>query len=143
MTADKPTISDRLDALADEIGDQDPISRRATLLVAIAHDTRDRDVWGGDRAITWWERFPDKIRAGCYGGPTLAHWWERMCRTLGCTQPRRIEDRQALAAAISAGDDQEVLTVLRTRPEALALRVRLSMPTRPKPDQTDRQESLL
>src|SRR5690606_3790345 len=72
-------IQQMLDALADEIGVLDPVSARAELLVAVAHECRDRGVWGGDRALTYWDRLPEKVRAACYAGPSLADWWQRMC----------------------------------------------------------------
>ena len=118
------TMLDRLHA---QIGAPDQVTARATLLVATAHHTRDRDVWGGDRAITYWDRLPDRVRTGCYRGPLLAHWWESMCRTLGSGQPTVIEDRVALAQALAAGSDAAVLTELRTQTEALCLRVRLAV----------------
>lgn len=121
------TLTAMLDRLDIELGPADPITRRATLLVAAAHQTRDRDVWGGDRAITYWDRLPDRVRTGCYRGPLLAHWWESMTRTLGCSQPTQMDDRVALAAALGAGDDAAVLAELRTQTEALCLRVRLAV----------------
>lgn len=121
------TLNVLLDRLDHELGPTDPITRRATLLVAAAHHTRDRDVWGGDRAVTYWDRLPDRVRTGCYRGPLLAHWWESMTRTLGCGQPSLMDDRIALAAAIGGGNDAAVLAELRTQTEALCLRVRLAV----------------
>lgn len=121
------SVMTMLDRLHAEIGVPDEVTARATLLVAMAHHTRDRDVWGGDRAITYWDRLPDRVRTGCYRGPLVAHWWESMCRTLGAGQPSILEDRVALAQTIAAGGDGEVLTELRTQTEALCLRVRLAV----------------
>lgn len=121
------TITDQLDALAQQAGAVDGSTAVAERLVALAHTTRDRDVWGGDRAITYWEHLPDKVRAATYAGPTIAAWWERMCRQLGCTQPARAEDRLLLAQCISCGDDRAVLDVLASQPQALCLRVRISV----------------
>jgi hypothetical protein len=116
----------RLRALDDEYGPLDDDSNAALILVGVAHDTRDRTVWGGDRAITYWSRLPEKVRAACYAGPHVADWWERAVRLLGCSQPSRQEDRAAVAQII--GQDQPgVLRVLRTNPEALCLRVRLAI----------------
>lgn len=125
--ADRPTIGEMLATSAADIGAINGPSARAELLIAVAHETRDRDVWGGDRAITYWDRLPEKIRSACYRGPTLAAWWEAVTRTLGCAQPRRAEDRRALAACLSAGDDQAVLRQLREHTEMLCLRVRLAV----------------
>lgn len=123
---DPTTYRARLDRLATEVGPVDGPEATAELLVLAAHDTRDWDTWGGDRAITYWDRLPAKILAACYRGPTLAHWWQAITGTLGCTPPRRIEDRTAVAAALACGDDRAVLDVLRTRPEVICLRVRLA-----------------
>lgn len=121
----QPPIQAMLDRLAVDVGPSP--DRTAELLVAIAHDRRDRSVWGGDRAITYWDRLPDRVRTACYAGPTVAHWWERMCRQLGCTQPSKQEDRMALAEALGCGRDAAVLEVIRANTEALCLRVRLSI----------------
>ena len=121
------TIVDRLSASAELVGDPDPIMARAVLLVACAHETRDRSVWGGDKALTYWERLPEKVRASCYAGPSVGLWWERITRTLGSTHPRDPGDRDALASALVAGDDRQVLDTLRARTEAVCLRVRLSI----------------
>lgn len=107
----------------------DPTIARAVLLVLAAHDGRDRGVWGGDRAITYWDRLPDRVRTSCYRGPTLAHWWEAISRTLGTRQPTRAVDRQAVAGAIVGGDDLAVLDVLRTRTEMVCLHARLAIST--------------
>lgn len=139
-------IQQMLDALADEIGVLDPVSARAELLVAVAHECRDRGVWGGDRALVYWDRLPEKVRAACYAGPSLADWWQRISTTLGCTHPGRVEDRQALAAALAGGDDRRVLDVLRTRSDTLVLRVRLAVQQRREarqPKETTVQEGML
>lgn len=126
MTMTYPTVTELMGALDNDVGGQDPVAARAALLVAVAHSTRDRDVWGGDRAITFWDRFPERVRGACYGGPTLDHWWQRMVATLGCHQPRNPRDRVTLTGALSGGGDRAVLDVLRTRSDALCLRVRLA-----------------
>lgn len=110
---------DILDEVTDHVRD-------AVLLVTAAHDARDRVTWGGDRAITYWSRLPEKIRSACYGGPTLAHWWERITRILGCSQPSRLEDREAVSVLL-ARNDPAVLDVLRTQAEATCLLVRLAV----------------
>lgn len=120
------TALDALTALNDEAGTVNEHVWTATLLVYVAHSTRNRDVWGGDRAITYWSILPDRVRTCCYAGPTLAAWWERICRVLDCAQPYRKEDRLAVAQALAAGDDGAVLEVLRTQAEMVCLRARLA-----------------
>lgn len=107
--------------------DVPPTIARAVLLVLAAHDGRDRGVWGGDRAITYWDRLPDRVRTSCYRGPTLGHWWEAITRTLGTTQPGRAADRDAIATALTAGDDIAVLDALRTRTEMVCLHARIAI----------------
>lgn len=148
MTARPPMVDLLARATADLGPPPDPV---AELLVALAHDNRDRDVWGGDRAITYWDRLPDRIRAACYFGPTLAHWWERACAQLGSTHPTRKEDREALARALACGRDSQVLDTIRANTETLCLRVRLAIqqhyddqPDPPKKAaKADTQESML
>lgn len=120
-------VTTRLDRLADQVGAVTGPAVHAERLVALAHDTRDRDVWGGDRAITYWDRLPDRVRTACYAGPTLAAWWERMSRQLGCSPPSLSTDRALLAATLACGDDAAVLDELRRHTEALCLRVRLAV----------------
>lgn len=135
-----------LEQVAADVGPLDEVSARAELLIAVAHETRDRDIWGGDRALTYWDRLPEKVRAACYAGPTLADWWQRITTTLGCTHPRTVDDRRALATALAAGDDRQVLDALRTRTEALCLRVRLAAQQRRdtrQPKMTADQEGML
>jgi hypothetical protein len=122
----RPCARERLAILADHVGDVDEASHAATLLVAVAHDTRDRVVWGGDRAITYWQRLPERVRAACYGGPSLADWWERISRLLGCIPPTRVEDREDVARIVHL-DDPQVMRTLRTQAEMVCLRVRLAM----------------
>lgn len=142
------TVQKRLTRLAVEVGEVTGPDAVAEQLIALAHDNRDRDVWGGDRAITYWDRLPDRIRGACYAGPTLGHWWERVSVTLGCEPPRKREDRELLAAAIAGGDDQAVLEAIRRSTETLCLRVRLSHEfdrdqSVSKPKSDDAQEAML
>lgn len=136
-TTTRPTIAEQLATSAAELGALPPAEARAVALVALAYATRDRDVWGGDRALTFWDRLPDRVRTGCYRGPTLGHWWEAMTRALGCGQPHRLEDRELLASTLAAGDDRAVLDVLRTQTEMVCLRVRLSIPRTTRRDADD------
>lgn len=122
----RPTITEMAAQTAELCGPLAGAAATAELLVALAHDNRDYDVWGGERALTYWDRVPDRIRTACYRGPRLASWWEAMTRSLGCGQPRRVEDRETLARALACGDDAAVLDVLRTETEMLVLRVRLA-----------------
>lgn len=138
--------------LADEHGSLDAPASRAELLVAAAHRYRDREVWGGDRALTYWDRLPDRVRTATYAGPRLPQWWERICRELGVGQPSRREDREAVSRALAAGGDAAVLAALRGETEALCLRVRLAVELArqasdpepaPEPDpEPDRQEAM-
>lgn len=133
-----PSLTDLLNRLDDagvDVGND--AMRRAFILVASAYRGRDRDVWGGDRAITFWDRLPDRVRTSCYRGPLLVHWWEAISRTLGVSQPGRMEDRETLATALAAGDDALVLEMLRTGTEAICLLVRLSMQLDPSRAQTN------
>lgn len=98
----------------------------AQTLLLLAHDNRDRSVWGGQRALEYWDRLPDKVRMATYSGPTLAHWWERMVRLLGVSHPRSEADRTELATALACGLDADVLTGLRTQTEMLCLRARIA-----------------
>lgn len=119
-------LTDDLARLAADVGPPtSPAAARAELLIAAAHQTRSRDIWGGSRARTYWDVLPDRVRTCCYAGPTLGAWWERITRVLVCTQPRE-EDRADVAAALAAGDDRAVLDLLRTEAEMLCLRVRLA-----------------
>lgn len=119
------TITERLD-VADQ---QHPVTDRAVqdavLLVACVYAGRDRSVWGGDRALTFWDRFPDRVKAACYRGPSLGHWWEAMTRQLGTQPPTQLIDRMALDAVL-ASDPKPILAVLRDQPQLLCLRVRLA-----------------
>jgi hypothetical protein len=124
--ADRATLRTRLDRLADEVGAPDPPLAAAELMVAAAYVGRNRDIWGGDKALTFWDRFPDRVRAACYRGPTPAHWWEAISRMLDVVAPAKVEDRRALVAALGHSDGTAVLSALRTQPEALCLRVRLA-----------------
>lgn len=120
-------IGGRLAALHAEIGNPGTAHLQAAeVLVASAYAGRDRDVWGGDRALTFWDRFPDRVRACCYRGPTLGHWWDGMSRELGCQPPHRAEDRLALVRATNHTDQYAVLDVLRTQADTVCLRVRLA-----------------
>ena len=120
------TINEMIDRLETEVGELDPATRTATVLVCAAHQTRDRGVWGGDRAITYWDRLPDRVRTACYRGPTTAHWWEAISRALGCGHPSLREDREAVATAL-AGDSTAVLSKLRSTTETVCLLVRLAV----------------
>lgn len=122
----RPDVVDLLAAAAAEIGPVDGPAATAELLVAVAHATRDWEVWGGSRALEYWDRLPERVKVATYRGPTLGHWWSAIARQLGCSQPARKEDRQALAAALACGQDSPVLAALRARPEELVLRVRLA-----------------
>lgn len=119
------TITDRMATLDGDLGTAEPEVSSATFLVAAAYDGRDRDVWGSDRALTFWDRFPDRVRAACYRGPTLAHWWEGISRDLGVSPPTRVEDRARLASII-AGDPAPVRAVLAGQTATICLRVRLA-----------------
>lgn len=119
------TITERMSALAADLGPAADELSAATFLAAAAYDGRDRDVWGGDRALTFWDRFPDRVRAACYRGPTLGHWWEGITRDLGVTPPTRAEDRARLARII-AGDPAPVRAVLAGQTATVCLRVRLA-----------------
>lgn len=135
------TVKTDLESSALDVGALDGPAATAELLVGLAHQCRDRATWGGQRALTYWDRLPDKVRTACYGGPTLGHWWERMCRTLGCTPPRNETDRVDLARALACEDGEVVLDALRTRGETLCLRVRLAVQARrdrdtPEPAET-------
>lgn len=121
------TIEQRLASLTDEVGPSaDTQTAAAEVLVATAYAGRDRDVWGGDRALTFWDRFPDLVRAACYRGPTVAHWWDGITRVLGVRPPTASADRTALAKAIGHPDQYGVLDALRLQPETICLRVRLA-----------------
>ncbi len=118
-------ISDRLAVVDQYHPVDDQAVRDAALLVACAYSGRDRSVWGGDRALTFWDRFPDRVRAGCYRGPTLGHWWEALTRSLGAQPPTQLVDRMALDAVL-ASDPKPILAALRDQPQMLCLRVRLA-----------------
>ncbi|MGH3993092.1 MAG: hypothetical protein ACRDSN_11600, partial [Pseudonocardiaceae bacterium] len=118
------SVREDLEASALEVGALPAAEATAELLVGLAHQCRDRATWGGQRALTYWDRLPDKVRTACYAGPALANWWERMSRVLGCTPPRTPTDRADLARALACGEDFAVLDALRTRTESLCLRVR-------------------
>lgn len=105
------TLVERLAVLDTEVGATDDPTTSAVLLVAAAHTTRNRDLWGGDRAITFWDRLPDRVRVACYAGPTLNHWWEAITRALDCHPLPKAEDRTAVAKALAAGSDRAVLDV--------------------------------
>ena len=132
------TIEQRLASLTAEVGQAaDTQTAAAEILVATAYAGRDRDVWGGDRALTFWDRFPDLVRAACYRGPTVAHWWDGITRVLGVQPPTAAEDRTALAKAIGHADQYGVLDALRSRAETICLRVRLAWQfTRTDPPKT-------
>lgn len=135
------TVTERIAAAAAEIGPAEGPLAVAELLVAVAHDTRDRGVWSGNRMLTYWDRLPDQVRAACYGGPTVGHWWERMCRILGSGQPTNAPDRVALGQALTTADGAAVLSVLRSQTEMVCLRVRLVYQlTRPQTETTETTE---
>ena len=120
------TITERMKALDADLGAaDDDVTSAATFLVAAAYDGRDRDVWGGDRALSFWDRFPDRIRAACYRGPTLGHWWDAISHELGATAPTRVEDRKRLAQILVMPADP-VRSALTGQTQALCLRVRLA-----------------
>lgn len=148
------TVREDLAVSALDVGALDGPDATAELLVGLAHQCRDRGTWGGQRALSYWDRLPDKVRTACYGGPTLGHWWERMSRVLGCSPPRDPTDRADLARALACPQASAVLDVLRTRTEVVCLRVRLAVQARrdrdaPPPDTTvdpvplDEMETLL
>lgn len=120
----RPPMTEQIDQATGMLGDMTAAERCACILVALAHANRDRDVWGSDRAFTFWDRFPNDVRAACCRGPTLGHWWEAMTRRLGAHQPGKAEDRQLLAATL-AEPAGPVLDVLRGQAEVTCLRVRL------------------
>lgn len=120
------SVADVLIEARDEIGRVDPARECAELLIGVAHQSRDRATWGGDRALTYWDRLPDKVRGGTYSSRSLDGWWMSMTRALGCGQPRDPDDRAALALALACGDDQAVLGAMRSSAEALCLRVRVA-----------------
>lgn len=104
--------------------------RTAELLCAMAHRCADWEVWGGPRAIRYWDALTARVRQACYAGPGLAMWWERLTVQMSLTPPARKADRALLASLLAGGADQAVLAVLRREAEALVLRVRVAADTR-------------
>jgi hypothetical protein len=100
----------------------------AERLVLLVHRGVDWDVWGGARRVRYWDALTDRIRAGTYAGPTLAHWWQSVSAKITST-PRNPADRADIAALLQSPDQRAVLTVLRDTPEALVLRVRVAVET--------------
>jgi len=104
--------------------------RTAEVLTAMAHRCADWDVWGGPRAIRYWDALTSRVRQACYAGPRLSLWWERLTVQMSLTPPPRKADRALLASLLAGGGDAAVLDVLRREPEALVLRVRVAADTR-------------
>lgn len=97
----------------------------ADQLVELAHRCADWDVWGGARAIRYWDAFTERVRASSYAGPSLADWWEAMVRRMSVHQPARADDRRRLAELLAAPDQAAVRDCLRNRAEHLVLRQRV------------------
>lgn len=104
--------------------------RTAELLACLAHRCADWDVWGGPRAVRYWDALASRTRQACYAGPRLAQWWERLTVQMSLTAPQRRADRAILGALLAGGDDAAVLDVLRCQTEAVVLRVRIAADTR-------------
>ena len=102
----------------------------AELLACLAHRCADWDVWGGPRAVRYWDALTANVRAACYAGPRLALWWERLTRQMTLHPPSRAADRQLLAGLLAGGGDAAVLAALRREAESLVLRVRIAADTR-------------
>lgn len=101
----------------------------AERLVLLAHYGADFDIWGGARRVRYWDALTEHVLAATFAGPTLADWWTAMSTGLP-TAPRNAAERADLAGLLAGGQDRAVLTVLRRRPEALVLRVRVIAETR-------------
>lgn len=129
MTVKDLTVFDLVQASAEVLEGCTADQTVALALVLLAHDNRDRSVWGGDRAITYWDRLPDRIRTATYAGPTLAHWWERVTRLLGASHPTVEADRVELARVLACGRDAAVLAALRTQTETVCLWARVAYTT--------------
>lgn len=93
----------------------------ACRLVAVVHTTRDRQTWTG---ISYWEQLPARVLIAARSASTVGEWWQQMCVRMGCTQPAKREDRQLLAGLIATDDQTEILAVLDTERDALAVTVR-------------------
>lgn len=100
----------------------------AERLVLLVHRGVNWDVWGGARRVRYWDALTDRVRAGTYAGPTLAHWWQSVSARISAA-PRTPADRAELAALIGADDQRAVLTVLRDTADVLVLRVRVAVET--------------
>jgi hypothetical protein len=100
----------------------------AERLVLLIHRGVDWDVWGGARRVRYWDALTDRVRAGTYAGPTLAHWWQAVAARIAST-PRTSGDRADLAALLQTPDQRAVLGALRDTAEVLVLRVRVAVET--------------
>lgn len=101
-------------------------ARDAELLVAVAHRSADWDVWGGARALRYWDALASRVRSACYAGPLLSRWQARLWSSMSLAGPYRDSDRRLLASLLSQGGDREVLAVLRREAPSLVLRVRVA-----------------
>lgn len=100
---------------------------QAAELVAIAHRCVDWDVWGGARAVRYWDALADRCRNACYAGPTLAHWWERLTTQMSLDPPRTTADRARLAELLTSPTAASTLHALRTRTQTVVLTVRVAV----------------
>lgn len=141
-------VSELLDAA--ELPVPDPPTDVAQQLVLVAHRCVDWDTWGGQRALRYWDALADRVRGGCYAGPTLTAWWNRMVVSMGLQPPRR-EDRDLLLRLLDGQQARPVLAVLRAHADTVVLRVRVAVDAarqtrpdvHPTPVDLDPEETLL
>lgn len=115
--------------------------RRAELLVMLAHRCVDWDVWGGSRAMRYWDALTERVGTACYAGPTLADWWRRMTIQMSLVVPYSSEEKILLASIMAGGDDRNVLSALRLHAQNLVLRVRIAVEAKNEARKQKNEES--
>jgi hypothetical protein len=105
----------------------DDIDRSAEILLTLAHRSVNWDVWGGPKAMRYWDALTDRSRTAVYAGPSLGDWWQRMTTSMQLSPPHTKADRLLLAELLSCGHDREILDAFRNRSHLLVLRVRVNV----------------
>lgn len=99
----------------------------AVALVGIAHRCVDWDIWGGPKALRYWDGMTARVRSACFAGKTLGDWWEALTRSMSLHPPGRKEDRARLVDLLGHPDGRAVLNELRARTELVVMTVRVQV----------------
>lgn len=99
----------------------------AEALILAAHRCRNSDVWGGNRALVYWDvAFPDRVYAAAIQSSSLGEWWQRLDRSMSLTAPVPA-DREPIAVLLGSPEGKAALDVLAEQRMMMVLRVRVAV----------------